>query len=72
LYVSAVEGVDGEGYATLATTGPDYGAGGIAVASAAIRVEGNLLQFIGIAPTLDEAEFVRLVNAAAERVWDVL
>lgn len=65
-HISALDGVRGTGHATVATTGT------ITVASAIVQVDGNLVQFIGIAPVLDEAEFVRLANAAADRVRTAL
>lgn len=67
LYISEVAGVAGDGCATVATTGEGYGLGGFAIASATVAVGPNLVQFIGIAPELDEAEFVRLANAAVDR-----
>lgn len=70
-----VDGVTGgDGYATSMTTGPEYGIGGFTLAMAVTRVGDYLVQFAGIGawtatgPALSEPEFVRLVNAANERV----
>lgn len=72
LYVSEVAGGTGDGYATVGTTGEEYGLGGFDIAAATIAVGPNLVQFIGIGPKFDEAEFVRLANAAVDRARTLL
>jgi hypothetical protein len=68
--VRQVAGVDGDGYAAIATSAPDPAASDFTVAAATTKVDEHVVVFVGFASggVLDESEFVRLANAANERV----
>jgi hypothetical protein len=74
MYSSRVEGIAGDGYARSITTGEDYGIGGVTVGVAVTKVGDNVVTFTGVSLVLsmrsvfDEDQFVRLANAANERV----
>ena len=74
LYSSRVAGIAGDGYAVSMTTGADYGIGGATIAVATTRVGDHIVVFTAASAVtsmrsvFDEDEFVRLANAANERV----
>jgi hypothetical protein len=78
LYTSRIDGIEGEGYARSVATGEEFGIGGFVLAVAATKVEGHVVLFMGVGSytmrgwTFDEVEFVRLANAASDRVRSAL
>jgi hypothetical protein len=74
VYANRVDGVAGEGYARSVGTAENYGLGGFTAAAAVTKVDGHIVAFVGVCafnllgPTFDEDEFVRLANAANDRV----
>lgn len=78
VHTSRIDGVEGEGYARSVATGEEFGIGGFILSAAVTKVEDHVVMFLGVGAysmrgwTLDEAEFVRLANAANERVRSVL
>jgi hypothetical protein len=67
LHAHAVAGVEGEGYATGVVMDLPRGTRS-SMAIAVTKVGAHIVMFAGVGPAVDEAEFVRLANAANDRV----
>jgi hypothetical protein len=70
--VAAVEATDAVSHTVYVQLITPVAGAEFSLASAIIEVDGHLVQFVGIGPELADAEFVRLANAAADRVRDTL